>query len=375
MPSLLARRALQERNLAEEAGTNLQAWIARQSSATVFTCTVVFAFLCALVVLSLAWETARKCRSSLRNEQPDSWHRLPDGSSVRVSNRGDGPDFLGPMGSLLREGRADRAGQGYGYAPARSGETAEMRGEANVMSGTFSAYDPPLQRHQLVDRGAVQSQQQQQQQYALAQTSPRPHSVGTYESGWSGDTRVQNLEMERKNKEDETATTAPEIGKDEVPPPPVQSPPINSAPPSSHRPAPTLAPSVSRSLNSDATLFPLPNSPRSFTVTATSGEAAFSSPKSAAIPVSSTIGTPPRTGSAPLSHARTMSSGFTPKPLGLAGPGGVGRSSSFGSSVTTPEPPKVDLKRTWSIGTWLPNFGKEEKGEEAVAFVRKADGK
>jgi hypothetical protein len=78
--------------------------------------------------------------------------------------------------------------------------------------------------------------------------------------------------------------------------------------------------------------------------------------------------------------------GFTPRPLGLASGGGggnvpsvpsvgVGRSQSLGTTV---EPPKVDLKRTWSVSSWMPNQflsresrkkEDEEGGEEAVALV------
>ncbi|GAA5857650.1 hypothetical protein JCM8547_004315 [Rhodosporidiobolus lusitaniae] len=302
------------------------------------------------------------------------------------------------MGSLLREGRADRNGEGHGYVPARStGAPADMRGEAALgMSGRFEPYDPPMQRYQLSDEPTMRA-------YPPPQPSPRP-SIATVDSTWSGETRVASVDLGKKS-EDGIKSNPPGFRKNDgslylphqpLPPKTVSPqtvPSLVSAPSASsfkqQQPEHGRAVSISQSINSDRTLIPLPNSPRTTTILATGGEAAFSTPKPTGTPVSSTI-VPPhaRTGSVPIvpssairTHQRTGSQGFTPRPLGLASTpaGGVARATSLGSTVTTPDPPKVDLKRTWSMSSWVPSAfsktlaesEKKEKEEEEVALVAK----
>ncbi|GAA5914278.1 hypothetical protein JCM6882_003679 [Rhodosporidiobolus microsporus] len=416
----LLARSLGKRDVATDAGQKLKDWVADWSPASAFVVAIAACFFCFCVLIAIVWETIRLCRARARARYSDEqWYQRPDGSSVFLpnqrgssNNNGGGLTYLGPMGSLVREGRADRSGQGYGYVPAHHGSTPrEMLGQANSMSGRFEAYDPPpvpQQRYSLQDQpqGGV---------YPPVMGGARPASVGTVESGWSGNTRIGNASGGEKKSEVDLQSTAPDFGKNENP----LFLPYQPLPPSSQpSPAPTPRPaafpvqqpdppSVVGSFDSGRTSLPLPNAPRTpktstHTPSPLSGESAFSTPKPAATPVSnlSSSAPPPhtRTHSFPTpgapsgfvpSHARGASGGFTPKPLGLSslsssppsgGAGGfIGRSSSLGSSVTTPEPPKVDLKRTWSIGTWaLPGLRKQDlkdDDEETATLVGKAEGK
>ncbi|GAA5984270.1 hypothetical protein JCM11641_005898 [Rhodosporidiobolus odoratus] len=404
MPTISLERTMGKRDLAVDAGQSIKDWIDKcvssipsppvtsarllvsmgQSSSAVFGMTVAFAFLLAFIIITIAWEIARKCRNSIRSHDQERWHRLGDGSSVRISGAGSGPGFLGPMASLIRDGRAEQSNEGYGYTQTRGGDHGrdanDMRADANLMSGRFGAYDPPVapgpERYQLSD-APVQRYPPPQ---AVPSPVPRPSTV---DSTWSGDTRIGTADLGKKD--DDLKSTAPGIGKDETnlflpPPPPAPQgvPSIVSAPRAStlqQPPGHGYVPSISRSLRSDASSLPLPNSARTSTVLATGGEAAFSNPKPTAVPLppSPSPGLHTRTASVPytpphVSHTRTPSTGFTPKPLGLA-------KSLSSSSVTSAEPPKVDLKRNWSIGTWIPTYskGKEEEGE-SVSLVARSEG-
>ncbi|GAA6043657.1 hypothetical protein JCM8097_000862 [Rhodosporidiobolus ruineniae] len=407
MPALLAARTLRKRDLAEDAGSKIQNWLASLDPSAVFAIAICVCFFLLLVLISVIWEIVLKCRERTRSHEQAQWYRLPDGSSVRVDERGDGPAYLGPMATLMRHGP-----QGRGYAPTETGSTAEMRGEANGLT-RYGAYDPPVepQRYQLADPGAAPPRQNWQQQGYPPQgpppPTPRRSSTATAESGWSGDTRIATAGAEKPahqfpgtpggyvksaNPLSFPATSSPTS---------LQSvPSISSAPRAASFSAPVQAgtPSVVQSLASGRTSLPLPNSPR--TTSTSSGEAAFSTPKPAATPVASaaTRSTPAhvRAGSVPLaslvpgtppraSHARTNSgSGFTPRPLGLSTSStpavptvtAPSRPSLLASSITltSVEAPKVDLKRTWSIGTWIPTFSaaagdKDEDGEAKVGLV------
>ncbi|GAA5831206.1 hypothetical protein JCM11251_007794 [Rhodosporidiobolus azoricus] len=399
----LVPRSLMRRDVATDAGNSLKRWVASWTPASAFVVAICACFFCFCVLTAIVWETIRICRARVLRRDEEQWYQRPDGSSVlipggRGGRQAQGGTYLGPMGSLVREGRADRNGQGYGYVPAHHGSTPrEMLGQANSMSGRFEAYDPPpvqMQpqgptRYQLVD-GPYQ--EERQGRFPPMAGGTRPVSVGTMETAWSGDTRIGTGEVGKKSID--MQATGADFGKNETPlflpyqpPPPSTQPspvPSNLTAARPHTVPAQEPPSVVGSFDSGRTL-PLPNSPRTPRTSTggpgpsplsgtVAGESAFSTPKPAVTP-SATLSTGPspapppshgrtqsipsaRTGFVP-SHTRGQSSGgFQPKPFGLSSSppqanaaGGIGRSTSLGSSITTPEPPKVDLKRTWSIGT------------------------
>ncbi|GAA6015633.1 hypothetical protein JCM10207_008153 [Rhodosporidiobolus poonsookiae] len=380
MPHILAARRLVERDAAGDAGQAIQDWVRDQPAGVIFALTIIAVFLAIFVFLTIAWETVRACRRGFNGpREEDLWYRLPDGSSMQVN--GD-HRWLGPMNSALRESRADRRGQGHGYVQTRSGATPEMVGEANSLSGTYGAYDPPpmqnIQRYRLEDppQGFGQSQQYPP---AQQQRPPRPESFGTTGSGWSGETRIPSVPLE-KDKPTDSKLYLPV----QTPPPQPSQPAVAAALSAPVTPALqrvfSTEMSVSNSIKTDNTL-PYPNSPRTSQISSTSGEAAFSTPKPAASPVShlrsGSTPAPPVLNAGRPTHARTGSVPFQPKPLGLVS-SGVSRASTTGSTATivAPEPPKVDLKRTWSLASWIPSAAKGEQEEEeaAMALVRKASG-
>jgi hypothetical protein len=118
-----------------------------------------------LVLLSLIWETIRKCRSSYRanaERRQAEWIQLPDGSSVLTQGRA--PDarelrqgdfrpgaYLPPMTSLLREARQGGTTQGGPrqeprYVPAQTGSSREMVADSQT---AYAPYDPPLPQSDL----------------------------------------------------------------------------------------------------------------------------------------------------------------------------------------------------------------------------------
>ncbi|GJN87740.1 hypothetical protein Rhopal_000695-T1 [Rhodotorula paludigena] len=398
-------RGLLKRTPTQDAGRDIQDWISRQSPDLVFGLTITAGIVSLLVVLACIWETLRRCRTSAAGAQ-ERWQHLEDGSSYRVAGRQNGgANYRGPMATLLHGGgpNGERPGQGYaanghqpphgsggilqsffggaghrdgsrqGYVPTRSGEDGDMRMQALSLNG-FSAYDPPppvlpmqqqqpvVERHALVDLGPIKPENE------------RRASMNTV---WSGDTRVGE---ETVKKVDE-ATTLDKPVKDLYLPPTESPVALPHAPAKSDEPLKSSSPSISRSINTHAGSFPLPGTPRTSQLPPpkadqsipSTGEAAFSTPKPTASPLPVVTSSPAR----PKTHQRAQSSGgtFTPMPLSL---------SASASTRSAPEPPKVELKRTWSIGTWIPQLkeggpgreeGKKDGGAEEKAGLVGAEGK
>ncbi|BGP45166.1 hypothetical protein JCM10450v2_000983 [Rhodotorula kratochvilovae] len=213
----------------------------------------------------------------------------------------------------------------------------------------------------------------QQQQGALV---ARPGSVGTVESGWSEWTRVGDEGVGKKGEEDKATTFAAveeqhnqnQLFLPQQPPPPPSPQPATSSTPVSFVAPATVpikpsghvsTPSISQSITTSNDL-PLPGTPRSSVLNplssaASVGESAFSTPKT----------TPSPAAGARPSHKRGASSGaFTPMPLALSTAAST-RSLSASSTLSGPEPPKVELKRTWSIGTWIPQLKEGGGASEA----------
>ncbi|GAA5937717.1 hypothetical protein JCM3775_002109 [Rhodotorula graminis] len=352
MPTILLRRMLEGRTVTQDAGERIQDWVASRSPDSVFAITVTSCFVAFLVVASAVWSTVLRCRSSLVPH--DRWHRLPDGSTYR--ERDDA--YTGPVGTLVREGLAGGGGAGPAYAPARTGQApTDMRQDAHAMSGRYGAYDPPM-ASQMGFPGPLA----QVEMFPPAQASVRPQSVGTVESRWSDLTKVGDEQLKPQDKP--TSLFLPS-----QPPPPA---PVSPQPSAASIPVPFAAPtsvpikhlsapSISNSLATAVDL-PLPGSPRTSPAPPTSGESAFSTPKAAATPPASSPRAPVVAGRP--THTRGASSGGF-KPLALSS---SARSLSSSSVLSGPEPPKVELKRTWSFGTWIPQL------KEGSAGTRKEDG-
>ncbi|GAA5892221.1 hypothetical protein JCM8208_001485 [Rhodotorula glutinis] len=351
MPATLLRRMLEERTVTQDAGERIQDWVASRSPDAIFAITVTSCFVAFLVVASAVWSTVLRCRSSLVPH--DRWHRLPDGSTFRER---DGA-YNGPVGTLIREGFAG-GGAGPAYAPARTGQApTDMRQDAHAMSGRYGAYDPPM-ASQMGFSGPLA----QVETFPPAQASARPQSVGTVESRWSDLTKVGDEQLKPEDKQSS-------LFLPNQPPPPA---PISRQPSASSVPVPfaipthvsvkhVSAPSISDSLATAVDL-PLPGSPRTSPAPPASGESAFSTPKPAATPHSPSPRAPVAAGRP--THTRGASSGGF-KPLALSS---SARSLSSSSVLSSPEPPKVELKRTWSIGTWIPQL------KEGGAGARREDG-
>ncbi|KPV76752.1 uncharacterized protein RHOBADRAFT_41960 [Rhodotorula graminis WP1] len=314
---------LEGRTVTQDAGERIQDWVASRSPDSVFAITVTSCFVAFLVVASAVSSTVLRCRSSLVPH--DRWHRLPDGSTYR--ERDDA--YTGPVGTL----------------------------DAHAMSGRYGAYDPPM-ASQMGFPGPLA----QVEMFPPAQASVRPQSVGTVESRWSDLTKVGDEQLKPQDKP--TSLFLPS-----QPPPPA---PVSPQPSAASIPVPFAAPtsvpikhlsapSISNSLATAVDL-PLPGSPRTSPAPPTSGESAFSTPKAAATPPASSPRAPVVAGRP--THTRGASSGGF-KPLALSS---SARSLSSSSVLSGPEPPKVELKRTWSFGTWIPQL------KEGSAGTRKEDG-
>ncbi|GAA5901003.1 hypothetical protein JCM5296_004951 [Sporobolomyces johnsonii] len=368
--------ALAERSFIDDSGRNVQDWISSRSPTVVFVLTVILFFVLALVCLAVFWETLRKCRTSLRTSAEQErarqaqWLRMPDGSSVLASaenatGRG-GPragEYLGPMNSLIRDARqGGGGGDGYGYQPTRTGTSRAMVGAAQLTGGLYVPYDPPpVQRSTPAGEGGQRGRE----------ARARPESSGGT-SGWSESTRVADVSVQEGKKEPLILPPQPY--------PPHSPQPIPSVAPSL-RPTHSSAPSISASLNTTRTSFPLPGSPRTSALAATSasdreptpikldsgaGEARFSTPKA---PSGSAVTHKPLTLSNTTNSVRptvgvTSTSGWSLPTLLGAGP-----------STTPSQPPKVELNRSWSIGTWIPGLSKRDVDEEeaTMKLMDKAD--
>ncbi|GAA5850783.1 hypothetical protein JCM9279_003920 [Rhodotorula babjevae] len=348
MPATLLRRVLEDRTVTQDAGERIQEWVASRSPDAIFAITVLSCFVAFLVIASAVWSTVLRCRSSLVSQ--DRWHRLPDGSTFRER---DGA-YNGPVGTLIREGY----GGGAAYAPARTGQApADMRQDAHAMSGRYGAYDPPM-----ASRMGFPGPLAQAETYPPAQAAARPPSAGTVESRWSDLTKVGDEQLKPEAKQSSLFLPS------QRPPPAPLSPqpsaasvPVPFASSTSSLAKHVSAPSITNSLATAVDL-PLPGTPRTSPAPPPSGESAFSTPKPAATP--STPSSRPTAVVARPTHTRCASSGGF-KPLALSS---SARLLSSSSVLSGPEPPKVELKRTWSIGTWIPQL--KEGGEGA----RKAGG-
>ena len=172
----------------------------RRPPIAVFVLAIVLAFLLLLVVLSLIWETIRKCRSSYRtasDRERQEWVRLPDGLSVLTQGRV--PDaremrrgnfspgaVLGPMHSFIRDAR-----QGGGateqprnpYVPAQTGGINEMVANPQLRNDSYTLYDPPMA------------------------SQPNFHRQSTTStSEWSDRTRVDQIPVETKEVKSTTVS-------------------------------------------------------------------------------------------------------------------------------------------------------------------------
>ncbi|GAA6061116.1 hypothetical protein JCM10212_006147 [Sporobolomyces blumeae] len=425
MSSLVEPRSIERRNVAEDWGRNVQDWIQSRPPVTIFVTATIFAFLLALVVLALLWETIRKCRSSMRNSSDREraqaeWVQLPDGSSVltggrvpssRDQRRGNYRvgTYLGPMQSLIRDARQGSNGDASSkfstarstqnrYEPAASGATGEMIVDSQLTGGLHAAYDPPLARQPVPF-----------QRYSTTGSS----------SQWSEQTRVDPfVEQNVEKDDDEIDAPAPfdpasmQYGqpvqdRSSLVPTPVPSiPPPQSAPASSSIAA---APHVAHPTSSPPALTPplAPRTPRAFghtrqassgafkpmplqlvnATTAASaspstsatqrgvGEGRFSTPK----PTPSTTSTsesPFSISTVPTSIRDSFASSTTgwSAPTLRASPAPMGSTTMTTDPTTSDEAPRVDLERTWSLSSWIPGLDHRDKEEEeaTMRLVEKA---
>ncbi|GAA5873369.1 hypothetical protein JCM16303_001104 [Sporobolomyces ruberrimus] len=395
MSPAIVRRAIVRRNVVEDWGTNLQTWVQERPPAAVFAMAIAFAFFSALILLSLVWETIRKCRSSYRasgDRERAEWIQLPDGSSVltqgRVPNvreqrRGNYTPgaYLGPMSSLIRDARQGGGGgqqdtEQARYVPAQTGTTSEMVADSQMVAGLYAPYDPPL-----------------------AHANFTRQSTGST-SRWSEQTRVDSA-VEVEEKKDKASLDLPQ----DRPAPPVTNTstvsmtPVVSAHPIPSIPAPPRPSPAPTPSNSNPSGPKLPVSsplvrpvelghtrqassggfqPKGLhLVNHTSpggspgvvvGEDRFSTPKSTPTPVSTSL--PPAT-----RHSTLSSSSGWSAPTLAASPAPSDKTFKSSTSIF---PPRVDLKRTgtWSssLSSWIPGLSASDKAEEEerMKLVEKA---
>ncbi|GAA5971457.1 hypothetical protein JCM3765_007287 [Sporobolomyces pararoseus] len=373
MSPVLDRRAIVKRNVVEDWGKSLQSWVQQRPPATVFALAIVMVFLSTLVVLSLVWETVRKCRNSHRasaERDRARWIQLPDGSSVLTQGRV--PDareirrgqfspgaHLGPMASLLRGGGQDTGMRSNAsrqqeprYVPTQTGSTREMVADSQT---SYAPYDPPV-----------------------FDTKLQRQSTGST-SRWSDQTRVEP-EVVIAEKEYQRSVDLP---KERPAPAVVSSNPIPSIPPPP-RPVP------STNFSSDAATIPTCSplarpvgyghtrqassggfQPKGLHLVNTSssqggpppvvvGENQFSTPKSTPTPFSASSIT-----QSVKSSITATTSGWSAPTLANSPDPSEDSKKSFISS-TSIFPPRVDLKRsgTWSssLSNWIPGYsGSNEK--------------
>ncbi|GAA5973396.1 hypothetical protein JCM8115_000368 [Rhodotorula mucilaginosa] len=378
-----------KRSVGTSAGAEIRAWVNRQSANTVLGITMGIIFLVLLVVIAVVWECVRKCRTSARahrrNHNEGQWQNLEDGSSVLISSDGRPITRLGPMASLLRsdngrnDGGANLAGIGT-YQPARTGATPEMRADAHGMSGRFAPYDPPatVTAFRYPPPGPV--------------PTPESRSIRTHDSGLSGETKVASVYgSEKKEGEQDFAklqhtiapgnlvsdttsstTTTPDVKQAQVAYPVEQFPrpvslstisstiPISAGTPSTAvwilppRPEAPTPPSTA-SANASASI--LGSHGRS----ASLGEMAFSTPKVGS-PLSGNASKAPDHS---RGHGHQRGASFTARPLALSS----SLSSSAVPALVSDSPPKIELRRNWSIGTWIPQLTRsssDDKGKFAA---------
>ncbi|GAA5989618.1 hypothetical protein JCM10908_000555 [Rhodotorula pacifica] len=368
-----------KRSVGMSAGAEIRAWVNRQSANTVLGLTMCFIFLALIVVIAVVWECVRKCRSSLqahhRNRESGQWQRLEDGSSVLYSSEGRPVTRLGPMASLIRhgdDGRSDitsgMAGIGV-YQLTRTGETLDMRADAHSMSGKYAPYDPPPSMAAF--------------KYPPPGPAPTPasqQSIGTAVTSSSEQTRVGSMQDDIKKNDSSPQlqqpaelngrrvsnaaslmSTIPSIEHAHVvyPGHQVHSSVTESVVSAVSRSVPATSPSVATTTPAVWPLPPRPEAPTppsaasagdraaSHIRAASVGESAFSTPKTAA--------TPSKVAAASPGHHRAGS--FNARPLALSS----SLSSSAVPALANPQsssPPRVELRRNWSIGTWIPQLSR-----------------
>ncbi|KAJ8296639.1 hypothetical protein OF846_000989 [Rhodotorula toruloides] len=325
------------------AGSNIKNWIAEQPPVAIFVLTLVASILALYVLLSTIWRCVRACRSRNPTTQPGGsrWQRLEEGAEARDAPP---PGLWAPMSAIT--GSRYPAPGTAGYRPTRTGGTTEMKAEAHTMSGVFAPYDPPTV--------------QQQREY-----SPSPHYPASFSDATFGGFSVAATEDAKVH----------DIAKNL----PAHSPSIHHSRSSMTKeadlflpqaPLPPQTPSFASSSvpqmsfsTLEGTPLPFPGAPASVVASPSVaanvvGESTFSTPKSTPpLPTTTTSTASPSRPAFPTHRRGTSSSGtgsFSAKPLAL--------SSSASISSVPAEAPKVDLKRTWSIGTaaWMPSLRKAE---------------
>ncbi|GAA5975920.1 hypothetical protein JCM5350_000779 [Sporobolomyces pararoseus] len=378
MSPVLDRRAIVKRNVVENWGKSLQSWVQQRPPATVFALAIVMVFLSALVLLSLIWETIRKCRNSYRasaERERARWIQLPDGSSVltqgRVPDAGEvrrghfAPGtHLGPMASLLRGGQ-EVMGQGATsnrqrearYVPTQSGSTREMVADSQT---SYAPYDPPVFHSQFERRS----------------------TGGT--SRWSEQTKVESeAEIEEKGpqrivdhpKEHPTPAVVSSILVPSIPPPPRPVPSSNSS--SNVATIPVSSPLArpigyghTRQASSggfqpkDLHLVNTTGSQGGSPPLVVVGENRFSTPKPTPTPFSASS----MTHSVKSSITASTSGWSAPTLANSPTPSEDPMRKSFVSS-TSIFPPRVDLKRsgTWSssLSNWIPGYSGSTSEKDA----------
>ncbi|GAA5849242.1 hypothetical protein JCM3766R1_002308 [Sporobolomyces carnicolor] len=385
MAPALVDSAIVKRNVAEDWGKSLQRWVQDRPPAAVFVIAIVLAFLMALVVLSLVWETIRKVRASYQssvNRQRAEWIQLPDGSSVLTHGRV--PDarevrqgsfapgaYLGPMTSLIREARQDPlVFQGQrGQATAPPGRHVPFEGNAPVPIRQ-ALYDPPVPRSLPIQNIA------RQDSVASDQTK--------VETGHD-----EKVEPDRASPPDGSPSllaAARTAAIPSIPPPPRPNPTTAPAAVSTNTVSPPRTRPVGLGHTRQASSggfqpkgLQLGNSTSvggsSSNPLAGAGEDRFSTPKPTPVPTSTPLATTMRNSIMSASASLWSASTLAPSPA----PTDASK-QTFVSSIFAP---RVDLKRTgtWSssLSSWFPGYSdkdEETKGggdeEETAKLVDRA---
>ncbi|GAA6011429.1 hypothetical protein JCM11491_002781 [Sporobolomyces phaffii] len=373
----IVRRAIVKRNVVEEWGKSLQSWVQDRPPVAVFVLAIVLAFLLAVVLLSLVWETVRKCRTSHRASQDREraeWLQLPDGSSVLTQGRVPDPrgnykpgTFIGPMSSLIRDARATTGG-GSRYPDHPRYVPTQTGGEhGGFVEGAPAPYDPPLAFSAYQRRSTGSTSQWSEQTKVEPEVETGDAKVRAFQPVVLPEQRPGPLIF---------SAAVPSIPP---PPPPHPSPLLSSQPAATNPVLPTPPPFVrplgvghTRQASSGGFQpkdLHLVNqaSPRSSPPLPAVDEDRSSTPKPS----------PPTPCSSSLSGSSVPTLSAFPAPSGSSDAAAPAKSLATASSIF---PPRVDLKRTgtWSssISSWIPalsdkSAAKEEE-EETTKLVDQA---
>ncbi|BGP29217.1 hypothetical protein JCM10296v2_000955 [Rhodotorula toruloides] len=331
---ILRPRSADDHPAAWVAGTNIKNWVAEQPPVAIFVLTLLASILALYVLLSTIWRCIRACRSKSSATHPGGsrWQRLEECAEARDAPP---PGFWAPMSAIT--GSRYPAPGTTGYRPTRTGGTTEMKAEAHTMSGIFAPYDPPTV--------------QQQREYSPAPQYPARVSEATEDAEVHEIARNLPAHSPSIHHSRSSMTKEADLFLPQAPLPPQTPSLASSNVPQTSIPTP------------EGTPLPFPGAPASIiaspSVAATVvGESTFSTPKSTPpLPTSIATSSPATRPAFPTHRRGTSSSGtgsFSAKPLAL--------SSSASISNVQAEAPRVDLKRTWSIGTaaWMPSLRKAE---------------